>query len=262
MRANNIIVILALVIAACKGSGESVPENTLPENPAEEEFNLNGSDTKAIAWADASMKAMGGREKWDNLGVISWNFFDARDLIWDKPSGRVRIDFTRDSAIYLLNIHTLEGKVKRKGMDITQPDSLKKYLPRAKSIWINDSYWLVMPFKLKDSGVTLRYLRSDTTQAGETSEVLELTFNGVGNTPQNKYEVYIDQTDSLIKQWAYFRTASQDSASAVWPWDNYQSYNGLLLSGDRSDSRGPKDVKVYDTVPDKIFESFETPQLD
>ena len=257
MRANNIIVILALVIAACKGPGESVPENTLPENPAEEGVNLNESDPKAIAWADASMKAMGGREKWNNLGVISWNFFDARDLIWDKPSGRVRIDFPRDSAIYLLNIHTLEGKVKRKGMDITQPDSLKKYLSRAKSIWINDSYWLVMPFKLKDSGVTLRYLDDDTIATGEEAHILELTFQDVGVTPDNKYEVYITKSDSLVKQWAFYGTMDQDSASAIWPWDNYREYNGLLLSADRSDNLGPRNVKVLDTVPEGAFTDFD-----
>ena len=89
--------------------------------------------------------------------------------------------------------------------------------------------------------------------------MLELTFENVGNTPDNKYEVFIDPVDSLVKQWAYFKEASQDSASAIWPWDNYADHNGVLLSGDRSDNKGPRNVRVYDTLGDEVFESFDLP---
>ncbi len=255
-------LMVVLTLIACETSKESTTVEAPPSNPPVEGFDAMGSDSLAMAWADACMSAMGGREKWDQLSVISWNFFGARNLIWEKPTGRVRIDFPGDSSIYLFNINTMEGRVWQKGEELTQPDSLKKYLARAKSIWINDSYWLVMPFKLKDSGVTLKYSRPDTTMKGAKAEVLELTFSEVGVTPNNKYEVFIDKSDSLVKQWSYFREARQDSASAIWPWDNYQSYNGLLLSTDRSDNRGPKNVKVYEQVPDAVFESFEVPELD
>lgn len=253
--------LLLLFAIACSAPKEK-PAAEIPSNPAAEGFNVEGSDSLAIAWADATMKAMGGREAWDNLNVLAWNFFGARDLIWDKPTGRVRIDFPRDSSIYLLNLTSMDGKVLRNGAEITNPDSLTKYLTRAKNIWINDSYWLVMPFKLKDSGVTLKYSGSYTTLKDTPAEVLELTFDNVGATPDNKYEVFIDKSDSLIKQWAYYRDATQDSASAIWPWDNYKSYNGLLLSSDRSDGRGPSKVRVYDTVPDDVFQSFEQPNLE
>ncbi len=259
---NNGIIILLMTFVACTPQTESRIEEEKDSNPAAEGFNQELSDPEAIAWADVVMQVMGGRKKWDNTRFLAWNFFGARDLVWDKQTGRVRIDFPRDSSIYLVNIHTLEGKVWRKGQELTEPDSVAKYLERAKSIWINDSYWLVMPFKLKDSGVTLKYLRQDTTQAGAAAEVLELTFENVGNTPNNKYEVFIDKSDSLVKQWAYFRNAVQDSASAIWPWDNYSDYNGLLLSGDRSDNKGPKNVRVYEVLGDEVFESFELPVFD
>lgn len=254
-----LFILLISAISCSKSSEESIEE--VPSNPAADGFNANESDSLAMAWADATMMAMGGREAWDNLNVLSWNFFGSRDLIWEKTTGRVRIDFPRDSSIYLLNINSMEGKVLRNGAEITNTDSLSKYLTRAKNIWINDSYWLVMPFKLKDSGVILKYVRSGNTETGTPAEVLELTFESVGVTPNNKYEVFIDKSDSLIKQWAYFRDAAQDSASAIWPWDNYQSFDGLLLSSDRSDGRGPSKVKVYDNVPDAVFDSFDQPDL-
>lgn len=129
-------------------------------------------------------------------------------------------------------------------------------LDRAKGIWINDSYWLLMPFKLKDTGVTLKYLGEDTTATGTKCNVLELTFKEVGNTPENKYRVYVDLKDNLVKQWAYYKDAAQDSASQVWPWDNYKKYGDILLSADRSDNKGPRDVRIDEKLPDKVFNEF------
>jgi hypothetical protein len=129
-------------------------------------------------------------------------------------------------------------------------------LAKGKSIWINDSYWLVMPFKLKDTGVTLKYLGEDTTLTGVKSNVLEVTFKDVGDTPENKYRVYVDVKDNLVKQWAYYKDVSQDSASQVWPLDNYKKYGNILLSANRSDDKGPRDVRVDDKLPRELFTEF------
>jgi hypothetical protein len=96
--------------------------------------------------------------------------------------------------------------VAKDGKEITDPDQKSKLMKRGKSIWINDSYWLVMPFKLKDSGVTLNYVREDTISTGEKADVLEMKFKNVGVTPQNKYEVFVTKDDNLIKQWAFLYT--------------------------------------------------------
>ena len=161
-----------------------------------------------------------------------------------------------DSTIYLVNLNTLEGRVRIKGEELTEPDSLKKMLERGKSIWINDSYWLLMPFKLKDTGVTLKYLGEDTAANGLMCNILELTFKNVGVTPDNKYRVYVDLKDNLVKQWAYYKDAAQDSASQVWPFDNYKNYGGILISADRSDKKGPANVRVDDKLPDETFTEF------
>lgn len=261
MKTSAFVLIIAFLVA-CAGPSDKEQEEVVEQNPAAEGFDATGSDEQAVLWADAVMQAMGGREKWDGLRYLSWNFFGARDLVWDKLTGRVRIDFPRDSSIFLVNINTGEGKVWRKGREIVQPDSLKLYVERGKGIWINDAYWLVMPFKLKDSGVTLTYAGQEEMTNDQKAHVLELNFEGVGRTPHNKYQVFIDPADSLIKQWAYYKEATQDTASAIWPWDNYQDFDGLLLSTDRSDDRGPKNVKVHDDLPDEIFESFEPIMFD
>ncbi|MGC1241097.1 MAG: hypothetical protein WA874_05905 [Chryseosolibacter sp.] len=219
-------------------------------------FDLAHSDPAAVELADSIMVAMGGREAWEETRFISWNFFGRRNLIWDKLKGQVRIESMPDSTVYLVNINDLRGRVQIKGTELSEPDSLKKMLEKGKSIWINDSYWLFMPFKLKDPGVSLAYLGEDTTFTGLRCNVLELTFQNVGDTPENKYRVYVDRRDNLVKQWAYYKDASQDSASQVWPWDNYQKYGALLLSADRSDGKGPRDVRIDEKLPQKVFTEF------
>lgn len=210
--------------------------------------------TKTII--DEMVEAMGGYKKWEAIPYISWTFFGSRDLLWDKHGNRVRIDSPRDSSIYLLNMDDMSGRVISHGMAVTDPDSLEKHLEVARRIWINDSYWLAMPFKLEDPGVHLQYSRMDTTLTGSLSDVIEVTFEEVGVTPQNKYEVYVDRRRHLITQWAFFREADQTAPTAIWPWDNYKLYMGVLISADRSDSRGPSDIQVFESRPEILFEEF------
>ena len=225
-------------------------------NPPGAGFNLADSDPLAIKVADDVMYAMGGRENWDNTRYLAWNFFDSRTLLWDKFAGNVRIDFLKQDLKILLNVRSMEGKVQKNGQRVTQVDSVKKYLERGKSIWINDSYWLVMPFKLKDSGVTLKYLREDTTLVGQPSDVLQLTFQEVGDTPNNKYEVWVDRETKLVNQWAYFPSFTDTTARFTLPWGNYQSYGNIKLSDDRGE-RDLKDVQVLSEVPEGIFTEFD-----
>jgi len=259
MKRISIFLLILTTVACTQEKSDNIQKNS---NPPMEGFNVEGSDEKAIEIADKVMSAMGGRENWDNTHYISWTFFGARRLLWDKWKGDVRIEFTKDpETIYLVNINSHTGRALKKGEEITHPDSLAKELKRAEAIWINDSYWLCMPFKLKDSGVTLTYLREDTTFAGETADVLQLMFDHVGNTPENKYEIWVSKTTHLVSQWAYFKMNTQDSASFIRPWDNYLKYGNILMSGDRSDKAGPGDIMVLDSIPEKAFRTFDPVEL-
>ncbi len=255
MKATPIFVLfIAVIVSACQTPAKE--ETASIGNPASEGFNFDGSDPAAIELADSIMMAMGGRANWDATRFISWNFFGRRDLVWDKATGRVRIESSNDSTIYLVNVQTGEGRVQIKGQELMEADSLAKMVERAKYMWINDSYWLVMPYKLKDTGVTLTYLGEEDNSKGELCNVLELTFNEVGVTPENKYQVYVGIHDNLVNEWHYFKSAELDSASAIWPFDNYKKYGNILLSADRSDGKGPQNVKVDSDLSDALFSEF------
>ena len=229
-------------------------------NPPAEGFNAAASDEQAIALADSVMMAMGGRTAWDTTRYLGWNFLGFRNLLWDKETGNVRIEVPGDSAIYLVNVLQDTGRVMMRGEAVTQPDSLAKYVQRGKEIWINDSYWLFMPFKLKDSGVTLTYGGEDTLMDGSPAEMLALSFEDVGVTPQNRYEVYVDPTDMLVKQWAYYPEAAMDTPAFMLPWDDYDTYGSLKLASNRGE-RDISEIQVMTEVPEAFFQDVNTYQL-
>jgi len=229
-------------------------------NPPMEGFDAAGSDPKAIQIADSVMAAVGGRQNWDDTRYISWVFFGSRKLLWDKHTGDVRIENLKDDTKTLVNINTGKGKVFRNGAEITQPDSLAKYLKAGKEAWINDSYWLVMPFKLKDSGVTLKYLGEEKLATGPETDVLQLTYQNVGVTPENKYKVYVDKQNHLVAQWAYYKAAQDSVPAFTMPWLDYQTYGKIKLSGDRGDAK-LTEIQVMEEVPATAFTSFEAVEL-
>ena len=249
------LLLLVLTFQACSPATENQPEN-----PPAEGFNEAGSDAQAIQVADEVMAAQGGRKNWDDTRYLTWNFFGNRRHVWDKQTGDVRVDYLKEDRKVLLNLNTGQGKVYKDGAEVTHPDSLAKYLQQGKEAWINDSYWLVMPYKLKDSGVTLKYLREDTTEAGQPADVLQLTFQDVGVTPQNRYEVYVDKQNRLVSQWAFYPNASDQEPRFVRPWDDYQTYGNIKLSGGRGNTN-ITEIKVLEQVPEGTFTSLEPVDL-
>lgn len=229
-------------------------------NPPAEGFDLAGSDPKAIQLADGAMKAMGGRKAWDETHFITWNFFGNRRLVWDKWKGNVRIDNLKNDQTIILNIFTDKGRVFRNGAEVTDPDSVAKFVKQGKGAWINDSYWLVMPFKLKDSGVTLKYQGEENTQDGKAADLLQMTFKGVGNTPDNKYKVWVDKQTHLVSQWAYYAKFTDEKPGFVRPWADYQKHGRILLASDRGD-RDITDIMVFTGLPGEVFTEFERTDL-
>lgn len=224
-------------------------------NPAMPGFNAQGSDPRAITIADTVMQALGGRKNWDHTRHITWNFFGRRAHVWDKWSGDYRLE--ADSVLVLMNLNTQKGRAWVHGQEVTDPETLANWLKKANSIWINDSYWMFMPYKLKDSGVTLKYVGEDTSAAGQPCDVLELTFKNVGDTPQNKYHVYVNKQTRLVDQWAFFPNAEDKTPRFVTPWQNWQRYGNILLSDDRGRNKHTN-IAVFDILPAKVYQSPES----
>lgn len=197
------------------------------------------------------LKAMGGADQYDKTHFIKWDFAK-RTLYWDKWTGNVRVESPGENLVILVNINTLKGKAFENGSLITDEEKTKALLTKAKNWWINDSFWLVMPWKLQDPGAMLTYVKTAKLPNGKMADVLQLTFDNVGVTPDNKYLLYVDKEDHLIKQWAYFENFNDPEPSFTRPWDNYQKAGNILLSFDRSDF-GPTNVEVKQEMGAEIF---------
>lgn len=222
-------------------------------------FDPSQSHPQAIAIADEVIAASGGLSAWDSIHNLAWDFFGRRRLIWDKANHRARITALDSLHSYdiIVDLDTKKGLVKLRGEPQTNVDTLEKYLDRGYKMWINDSYWLVMPFKLKDPGVKLRYLGEDSTQANIFSDVIELTFDSVGVTPQNRYAVWVGKKTRLVVQWAYFADSRDTVPAIINPWHQYNKYGGVYLASDRGTRGQLTNIKVYDQLPESVFASLD-----
>ncbi len=227
-------LLFSCMLAAC--SPKTTPP--LPVEGTKAGPSAPASDSKALNIADEVMQAMGGKKAWDDTRYFSWKFFGRRNLLWDKQAGLCRIEWLNKPWKIIVNLNDATGKVSLNGIEQTHPDSLAKYLEIGKKVWINDSYWLVMPFKLKDPGVTLKFLGESNTEAGEAADLIQMTFSGVGVTPDNKYDVWVDKKTRLVTQWAYFEKFSNEKPDLVNPWIGYKRCGKILLSPDRGKERG------------------------
>jgi hypothetical protein len=239
------VALLVLFLGACserKGSQDS--------NPAAPHFDVAGSDARAIEVADATMAAMGGRKAWNDARCLQWSFFKPRTHLWDKWTGEYRL--AEDKRVVRMNLVSGQGRVFEDGVEVTDPAKVAEQLKHAKSVWINDSYWLIMPYKLKDDGVTLKYVGEQALPDGRAADVIRLTFAGVGDTPLNKYDVWVARDDHLVAQWSYFAEAGNAEPSMTTPWTDWQRYGGIQLSSGRGGDRKLGGIAVLSEPPPEL----------
>ncbi len=233
---------LALLMAGCAQS--STTERLASESIA------RGSDPRAVAIAEEVVASLGGNDAWNSTRVLEWNFFGRRSHVWDKRTGDYRLDDGKK--VVLMNLETGEGRVFDDGTEVTDPAQRAEELKRATSIWINDSYWLVMPFKLLDPGVTLKDAGQRKLASGMPADVLRVTFESVGDTPRNAYDVFVTQDTRRVAEWAYYEDANDAQPKITSPWTGWKKYGAIYLSGERGPNREITDISVLDTPPTKL----------
>ena len=230
-------------------------------DPTAPRFDLEASDARAVAIADAVLEKLGGRRAWEQTRYVTWRFYRRRHL-WDRHAMRLRLEGTGPATgkpyLMLLDLRTGEGRGWSGGEEVVEPADLRGMLDAGVRSWINDGYWLFMPFKLKDPGVTLRYRGEEQLPEGGAADVLELTFREVGVTPHNKYHVWVARDSGLPEQWAFFAEAGDDEPQWVLPWLGWKQHGGIMLASERGEF-GERtielaDIVVFDELGDWMFE--------
>ncbi|MBD2714051.1 hypothetical protein KBK19_03275 [Microvirga sp. STR05] len=222
--------------------------------PAADGFDRVGSDAQALALADRVMQHMGGYPAWQQTRLLGWDFLDGSYQLWDKQTGDFR--WQKDSLVALYNLGAKQGHVYRSGEDISATPDGRKLLENMYPIWVNNSWWLLMPFKLKDSGVTLTYQGAGKFMDSTAAEVLNMSFRNVGVTPDNRYQLFVNPKTSLVEEWAYYKEANDSLPAFRRRWSDYRRYGKLLLASDRTDGKDGRHldhIVALDSVPAGIM---------
>ena len=79
----------------------------------------------------------------------------------------------------------------------------------------------------------MTYLGMEKTEDQQDAYKIQLTFESVGVTPQNKYWIYISPQSGLVIQWSYFANFQDEKPRFTLPWADYKTYGKIKLSGER-----------------------------
>lgn len=190
------------LLLACSGSGATEPATeTVPE--AEPEPEAPEPEAPADALATELWRTAGG-EQLDQVAQIDFRFVvtDAGETVfeaahrWDRIGGRDRVSWTTREGALNDVVVTLETRAACGHVDgdAAAGEALEALGESAHGRWVNDAYWLMVPLKVLDPGVQRRVLEPE----GETRR-LELTFEGVGLTPGDRYVLEIDPEGRLTR---------------------------------------------------------------
>lgn len=207
------------------------------------------SDPRAVEYAVQLLDAMGGKAAWDALETFRFAFtyshndtvLTSRTHYWDKRGSRDRIEGINRAGARFCILSDLTSKQARTwvdGVQQTGADSAK-WADRGFALWTNDSYWLFMPYKLRDPGVTL-HDDGDTLEVGVRYHRVRLTFGHVGLTPGDTYRAYINASTHLMEKWQY-SLEGEEHQQGTWWWDDWKQVGPILLSPLRRNGAGEPD---------------------
>ena len=174
-------------------------------------------DDAAMKLAKDVVKASGG-DNWGKVKRVQFTFNvidkDGKPVVankhdWDVRAGTDTITSKDKTVTVKLADKNDEGDAKT-----------------AYKQWVNDTYWLLMPLKLLDGGVKLAHGGTQDVD-GQKYEVLNMSFEGVGLTPGDKYTLYIDPQEKLVRRWDYMPSAEKKISGT---WDGYEQFGPLKLA--------------------------------
>lgn len=221
-----------------------------------------GSDEKARAIAQSMMNAMGGQDAWNHAHYVRYGFrvnaggkvVVDRSHLWDKYTGRYRLeDKTRqgEPRVTLFNINDQQGSAYVSGKKL-EGDAARQAVKDAYAAFINDVYWLAMPWKWMDSGVHLKSL-GEKRLGQKNYDVVQLTFDKVGLTPGDRYEAYVSPESHLMEHWEYTLQSGQKGS---WDWQ-YTTTAGVKLAANHTNGEGKSinmgNVSILSSANDALF---------
>lgn len=238
------------------GSGNSAPAAAGAE----------ATDPRAVALAQRTVEAMGGRQEFDAVRLLHFTWQVERDgqIVaerehwWDRETGDYRVEFRHGSgapAVVVLNLKSRQGRALTRGAQPEQAES-EELVERAYGAHINDSYWLLMPWKWTDPGVRLEWV-GERSQDDRTFEVVSLSFvDGTGLTSGDRYWAWVDPESGLMDRWQYVLQQEDGSPGedepTTWIWSDWRRSGGVLFAHERQRIGGDEPFSIRFPVIEAI----------
>ncbi len=190
-----------------------------------------GRPTDAAAVVDGIMKAAGS-EVWLSIKRIEFTFNVEQE-------GKLVVSRKHDWDIRA-NIDTVTDLLKKS--EPVRVDLGQKEPSAGFQQWTNDSYWLLMPLKLRDGGAHVEMVGA-TRDMPPSRARLRLHFDNVGLTPGDQYILSVDLRNNRIDHWVYMPTPERKHG---FTWEDYQDFNGLVLSTNHRADDGKRRIFFTD----------------
>lgn len=232
MRRSLVVLLVSLLLGAT-----AIPS---PRSLASSVPQAADIDAESAPIVQALNNAMGGQQTWDRLPCLRFDFVAVRDgkeiarfrHWWDKRNGRCRVEGPDDKGKMVVAIFTLadkKGSAFIDGIGVSDAAQVAAAVQNGYERWVNDTYWFMMPFKLHDPGVRIRYSRNERTLE-TVYDVLELTFvPGTGLTSDDHYWLYVNRKSHLIDRWEFVLTGQKPPPSGS-SWEAWTSIGPVKLS--------------------------------
>ncbi|KAA1243450.1 hypothetical protein [Aquimarina sp. RZ0] len=148
-------------------------------------FSLHKKIPDGISGADADQLALKIQEAvhYENFlttDYIQWTFRNKNHYIWNKKDGFVEVSW--DEYIVKLSLSDPHKKSLLLSQNSFSEQERQKIIQKALDYFNNDSFWIVAPFKLFDTGVSRQLVYLD-----DGSKALLVNYNSGGTTPGDSY---------------------------------------------------------------------------
>lgn len=213
-------LICLLLVSACKFEKSETPTT---------------EETKALTIAEKIANAH-GFENWKNVSEVKFTFKVDRDTI--KGSGRSWTWFPKKDSV-LMKAGEQVVKFNRAKLDSVPSNADRNF--------INDKFWLLVPFQLVwDTTATVSEPKTTESPIGKTLlDIITLTYPDEGGyTPGDAYDIYFDD-NYLIKEWVY-RRGNSEEPSLTTTFENYQDFNGIKIAIDHKMEGGNWNLNFTD----------------
>ncbi|MDX1579661.1 MAG: DUF6503 family protein [Gemmatimonadota bacterium] len=271
---------VAGLLLALAGTG-CAPETSDGEDPAAGDPPAAGSATapsdSARIYADRLMAFLGGEDAWDRTRYLTFRWLVQRDgqvvadreHAWDRYDGRYRVAFDQRDTTHLMLFDIDEmrehpelgdvpaGRAWKGGVEL-QGAARDSALRRAYGMFINDTYWALMPFKWDDPGVHLEYEGMRTLADSLDYATVHLTFDeGLGIT-EDEYWAFLDPETGRLAAWQYRLGDDEEPRDPIW-WRDWREVGEIRFAMARENEAGERfiyfeDVAASATVPQGRFE--------